>query len=575
MAIIMFIKASAFIISIFARIIALPFIAVKWLLGQCLQGVKFCRKRYGNFREERRIKRERKKIQKEEAQKRRKHIREEKKALKKMRAQERSLKRKAEVKSTGFLYKGCRSIYIILRGVCGKIYTVFRKLYWRGRVLLQKIYWKIYTVFQKIYWKSYVILQKIYWNYYTESRKIFQRLTRNHYIDLFFVFFRRYIHNLHSDLKCARILSTESYISRCQRNAYYAVIENSALRTVCIPEYFEKSQKELDEFESPDIYVAELNNICIIGGSNVVTGKNFLINDAVYFDKGKRIDIRYSAIKNVINHVAIIEDAKETNVIEKGVNLTGAASFNYYHLVVEILSRLTFVDVNCRYREYPILVDEVVLRIPQFHAALDCVNKFNHPIIKIEQGKKYLINSLVLPSSNVWMPTNIYNRDLIRTSDFLISKAVLDNIRNVVGVVNKEKANRKIFISRKNTQAVRLKNEEVVRKIFQENGFEIIYTEEMTFRQQVECFGQAKCVVATSGAALTNIIFCQPETLIGCIIPSEHRFYMYSTIAHLLRLNPVFLDAKIVEKTPYAAADSFVLDEDYVRRYVAWVNSRY
>ena len=117
-----------------------------------------------------------------------------------------------------------------------------------------------------------------------------------------------------------------------------------------------------------------------------------------------------------------------------------------------------------------------------------------------------------------------------------------------------------------------MKNEENIRNIFKENGFEIIFTEEMTFEQQVECFGRAKCVVASSGAALTNTIFCQPGTIIGCIIPAYHRFYMYSTIAYYLQLKPFFMDAQIVELTPYAAADTFVLDEGYTRRYIQELN---
>ena len=246
----------------------------------------------------------------------------------------------------------------------------------------------------------------------------------------------------------------------------------------------------------------------------------------------------------------------------------GAASFNYYHLVIEILSKLAFVDSHDEYREYPLLVDEVVLTIPQFHSALNCMNRLNHPVIQIDKGKKYLVKDMVLPSSNVWMPTNVYSREQMRVEDFMISDTVLHNVRNFVGIWREKPAWRKIFISRKNTQTVRLKNEEEVRDLFAQHGFEIVYTEEMSFRQQVECFGQAKCVVAATGAALTNMVFCQPETLIGCIIPAQDNFCMYSTIGYLLGLKLLFLDAEIIELTPYVSADTFILDTDYVRRYI-------
>ena len=43
---------------------------------------------------------------------------------------------------------------------------------------------------------------------------------------------------------------------------------------------------------------------------------------------------------------------------------------------------------------------------------------------------------------------------------------------------------------------------------------------------------------------------------------------MYSTIAYMLELHPFFLDAEIIEETAYPAADTFVLDKDYVKRYI-------
>jgi len=427
----------------------------------------------------------------------------------------------------------------------------------------------MHWVFQKFYWGMYWTFKKIYWCYYVRSRRIYAFLVRNTYIDLFFIYLRGYLAKKNIEIRCVKITGVKEYVQRHKTSSIYLVIEKGTQRTVCIPEYFEKSGEKHETFVSPEIYVAKIEQVDLIGGSNVIIANDELLNDTAAYDREKRMDIRYSAIKKVFNRIAIIEDCDEVIEVERGINLIGAASFNYYHLVVEILSRLTFIDYFEEYRDYPILVDEVVMRIPQFQDALTGINQYKHPVVVVEKEKKYHVKELILPSSNVWMPTNLYSRDAIRVEDFLIADSVLSNIRQAVGVWEDKEPWRKIFISRKNTQAVRLSNEKKVRQIFADNGFEIIYTEEMTFRQQVECFGQAKCIVGTSGAALTNTIFCQKGAIIGCIIPAEHRFYMYSTIAYLLGLKPLFLDAQITDKTPYAAADTFELDEKYVERYVA------
>lgn len=603
MGIIAFIRAIAFIISIVGKIIALPFALLRFMLKMCWRGLRSLRR----ILKENKLKRHKRKLARKEL---RQQKREERKRRKKEKIEKRIKRRKERrqpkrVTGPHELFKGknnfsvrvlrkiywkwyslLKRIYWVTRGILQKIYwksysisrrmywkghSIFQKIYWKSRTISQKIYWKTYSLYQKIYWTLRGICQKIYWSYYTKSREVYKNITRNAYIELFFVFLRGYLKRDSIRMTFFPICCVKEYVKQHEKTADYRVVEAGKYRTVCIPEFFEKNKERLEQCFSPDIYIAKIHEVELIGGSNVIIAGQMLLNDTVAYDSDKRMDIRYSAIKKVINNVAIIEYSGETRDIEKGINLVGAASFNYYHLVVEILSRLTFIDLYEEYRDFPILVDEIVMKIPQFKAALECINRYKHPVLAVEKEKKYMVGELILPSSNVWMPTNLYDRNTIRVEDFLIADTVLNNIRRAVGVWTEKTPWRKIFISRKNTQAVRLKNEEQVRGTFEQNGFEIVYTEEMTFREQVECFGQAKCVIATSGAALTNTIFCQQGALIGCIIPSYHRFYMYSTIAHLLGLKPIFLDAEIIELTPYAAADTFVLDMEYVKRYINYI----
>lgn len=434
---------------------------------------------------------------------------------------------------------------------------------------LKRVYRIIITILRKSYWKIHHVGRYIYWEiYFSTSRKLYKNLCKNAYINLFFVFLQKYVKRSKGRLRSVRVWGVKEYVDRHGQNTFYQVVEAGKIRQVCSPEYFEGEKEKIEKFQSPDIYLAQIRDACLIGGSSVVITDKVLLNDAVYYDKENRIDIRYGAVKYVLDRIALIEDRKILKQIDRGINLVGAASFNYYHLVVEILSRLAFVDRYEQFNDYPILVDEVVLRIPQYRSALECINKAGHPVITMEQDQKYLIRDLILPSSNVWMPINVYDRKQMRSSDFMISDTVLTDIRKAVGVWRDCSAWRKIFVSRKNTQTVRLKNEKEVRELFAQSGFEIVYTEEMTFREQIKCFGQAKCVVAATGAALTNIIFCQPGTVIGCIIPAQDRFCMYSTIGYILGLKSLFLDADIVELTPYPAADTFILNLDYVKRYI-------
>lgn len=638
MGIIAFIKALAYITSIIAKIIGIPFVLFIKGLKICYRGVRrfiaFCALqgyKLKHFLYHRECKPKRPKVRKKRVRAKKIRKKKDKKKFRtclktKMMPEEsdsrivRFFKRIFWISFT-FLnsiywlaHSIFRKVYWRTRGIFQKIYwklihPVYQKVYWKTRTILQKIYWKLlypmyqkvywrtrgvfqklywgvrglgnriywkfFSIYQRIYWRIRGIYQKIYWTWYTQSRIFYRYLCRNDYMDLFFIFLRGYLNKDLEKIQCIKISGVKDFIAKDKGANDYKVIESGKLRTVCIPEYFEKSKEELHEYMSPDIYIARISDTFLIGGSNVVMTNNLLLSDTAYYDKEKRIDIRYGAIKKELGNIAVIEESPLACTFEKGINLIGAASFNYYHLVIEILSRLTFVDYCEEYRDYPILVDEIVLKIPQYHTALNAINKYGHPIIKLEKGKKYLIEDLIQPSSNVWMPTNLYKRQMIRIDDFLMADSVLRNIRESVTLYKEKAPWRKIFISRKNSQAVRLKNEEQIRELFKENGYEIIYTEEMSFQQQIECFGQSKIIVASSGAALTNILFCQPGAVIGCIIPSYHNFYMYSTIAHLLNLHPIFLDANITTLTQYAAADTFVLDVEYVERYITEMTNRF
>lgn len=67
-----------------------------------------------------------------------------------------------------------------------------------------------------------------------------------------------------------------------------------------------------------------------------------------------------------------------------------------------------------------------------------------------------------------------------------------------------------IVISRKNQKLRRLVNEEALMEQLTRLGFTLVRPEEFTHKQQVALFNSAQYIVATSGAALTNLVFCRP-----------------------------------------------------------------
>jgi len=324
---------------------------------------------------------------------------------------------------------------------------------------------------------------------------------------------------------------------------------------------------EIEYFKSPDIYIAELEMAYIKGGSSLVMVKDCCLYDPLAEDEEGRLDVKFSNVVGEIGGYYLVAEKRNVNCIDNGIFLMGFASYNYYHLTVEIMSRLGYIDAFEEYRELPLLVDGIMMKIPQYRDLVEKFNTYNHPIIEIGSDEMVKVKKMIYPSYNTWMPINVKEREMVYPRDFIIAQSALDNIR-AHSINLREKKEKKIIISRKNAINTRLKNEVEVVRLFEKYGFEVVHTEDLTYEEQVELFHQAKCVVGTSGAALTNIVYCQENTDIICIIPEEYKFYMYSTIAYMLHFNPLFLDAKVVEKTAYTAADIFELDINYCERFL-------
>jgi capsular polysaccharide biosynthesis protein len=86
---------------------------------------------------------------------------------------------------------------------------------------------------------------------------------------------------------------------------------------------------------------------------------------------------------------------------------------------------------------------------------------------------------------------------------------------------------RRIYISRTGTR--RIRNEEEL--LAHLPGFERVFPERLTVREQADLFASAECVVAPHGAGLTNLIFCRPATRVVEIFSPNYVNYCCRNLA--------------------------------------------
>lgn len=370
-----------------------------------------------------------------------------------------------------------------------------------------------------------------------------------------------------------KVLSIKEYSNK--NNLCYRTIDIKRSRKIFIAPYYEEENKMIiKEFISPEIYTIEFNNVSVIGENSVIIAdKNICLYDMAASDVDKRYDLRFGGIKNIDKNTAIIETINSNQEITEGISLNGFASYNYYHLLVELLSRMIYIDKFPEYNNIPIIVDECVMNVPQYQEMLNIVNKGKHEIIFIKRFYEYHVNKLVYFSYNSWLPINLKKRSDQKGCDFMMDEVALQQIRKrVTEYFNIDiatcKGIEKIFISRKNTKNRRLVNEEKVIELAKTHGFDVVFPEELELSEQIKIFSQAQIVLGATGAGFTNIMFCPPNVKIMCITPKDYKYYGYATLAGLLKLEFRFIDAKVLKKERVTSMECYKIDIDYLKRVI-------
>jgi len=119
---------------------------------------------------------------------------------------------------------------------------------------------------------------------------------------------------------------------------------------------------------------------------------------------------------------------------------------------------------------------------------------------------------------------------------------------------------KKIYLKRGTSTSRKILNENIVINILQDQGFEIIEPGELSIYEQINLVQQAKTVISAHGAALSNLLFSNPDlTVIELFSPDYFRTDCYYTLASILKLNYWYI---VGEKPAGANWGDMTISED-------------
>ncbi|GEO81517.1 glycosyltransferase family 61 protein [Pararhodospirillum oryzae] len=187
--------------------------------------------------------------------------------------------------------------------------------------------------------------------------------------------------------------------------------------------------------------------------------------------------------------------------------VAGRFSFgNYFHWIVDSLSRLWAISKFNPPESIPILLPTGSLNTYQRETleALGLKNKFIMLNCRRAFVEKLYFSSYFSPGG--------YTVEQVNWLSSVLRRAFK---------VEGRKAGRRLYVSRADARARRVRDEAALVASLQARGFEVVTLGGLSVREQAILFAEADIVVAPHGAGNTNMLFARPEAALIEIVPAQ------------------------------------------------------
>lgn len=228
---------------------------------------------------------------------------------------------------------------------------------------------------------------------------------------------------------------------------------------------------------------------------------------------------------------------KDIMLIPNAISLIGQCSGNYAHWLTETLPKLTIVNLNEEYNDWPLLVDSALHQ--NIYESIKLLNKNRRKIIKVDRWQPVCIEELIVisaPAYERYVPQGI---DIVEPAPYenVFSRQSLELLRIALmrGVkVNSGSKKQRIYLNRSvnNANLRGLDNSKEVIEVLQRHSILSISPQQMSFEEQFVMCSNAELIIAPIGAALANMIFAPT----GCNIIILSPYYEGASYNYYTRL---------------------------------------
>jgi hypothetical protein len=135
----------------------------------------------------------------------------------------------------------------------------------------------------------------------------------------------------------------------------------------------------------------------------------------------------------------------------------------------------------------------------------------------------------VVRASELWFVSQ--NERTVRPIDPWLTRKIFGCLKN-----NPVCENRKLYLSRNRAKARHVANENRIEDMMRLAGFDVVYAEEIPFREQVNLFRDTSVIAGIHGAGLTNMVFAPSSCVIMEIFTPDYYNDLFARLATMLNL---------------------------------------
>lgn len=337
------------------------------------------------------------------------------------------------------------------------------------------------------------------------------------------------------------LVSVVDYAQRPEAGSRHVLAEPIHLDTPVPVAFPEKNRAVLvsphESYLFPEIFVTTVCNAAIYGGTNLVCVGGEVIHHNLYdFVRDYTSEELHgrTAIDPKRRRIRWLFRDPEPERVESAAVFVDACAPNYAHWLTEVLPRVALFCCEERYAGVPLVVNEGLHR--NLVESLRMITHGTRRIIMLPIGRAIVARELFLTSVAGYVPFERRDTRLTGHSHGIFSPVAFAEMRlslvKAVQSMPSPDLPKKIYL-RRNSGVRKVVNSAEIERALVARGYAVIEPEKLSFSQQIQLFSRAEAVVASTGAAVANIIFCPPGARISIFISSfaDTSYWYWQNIA--------------------------------------------